>query len=390
MPESTSESAASPPGDLKQTPLHKVHVALGARMVPFAGYEMPVQYPAGILEEHGWARGSAGLFDISHMGEAHLIASDGRHESASTALEALVPTDVLGLRNGQQRYTQLLNDQGGTIDDLMVTRFADPGMDGRLLLILNASRKAVDCDHISGRLPAGVRLEAKPDNGLLALQGPKSAAVLGQLAAHAAELRFMEAAYLRLAGVDCHVSRSGYTGEDGFEISAPAVALGELWQALSQFPEVRPCGLGARDSLRLEAGLCLYGHELDEATSPIEAALAWSIPKRRRGEGGFPGADRVLRELKDGPARRRVGILPDGRAPARDNTEILSSEGAKPIGKVTSGGFSPTLKRPIAMGYVTAEHAVVGQPVKLLVRGNALDARIVELPFVAHAYRKTP
>ena len=198
----------------------------------------------------------------------------------------------------------------------------------------------------------------------------------------------MEAAHVRLAGIDCHISRSGYTGEDGFEISAPAKSLAQLWEALSRFPDVRPCGLGARDSLRLEAGLCLYGHELDETTSPIEAALAWSIQKRRRQDGGFPGASRILRELKDGPTRLRVGILPDGRAPARENTDILSSAGDKKIGTVTSGGFSPTLKRPVAMGHIAAEQAHVGNPVKLVVRGNALDARVVDLPFVPHAYRK--
>ena len=383
-----SESAANPSENLKQTPLHQVHVGLGARMVPFAGYEMPVQYPGGIIEEHAWVRSRAGLFDISHMGEAHLVAADGRHETVSAALEALVPSDVLGLRRGQQRYTQLLNDGGGIIDDLMVTRFANQGSDGKLLLVLNASRKAVDCAHIAERLPLAVRLEPKADRALLALQGPRAAAVLGQLAPQSSELRFMEAAHVRLAGIDCHISRSGYTGEDGFEISAPAKSLAQLWEALSRFPDVRPCGLGARDLLRLEAGLCLYGHELDETTSPIEAALAWSIQKRRRQDGGFPGASRILRELKDGPTRLRVGILPDGRAPARENTDILSSAGDKKIGTVTSGGFSPTLKRPVAMGYIAAEQAHVGNPVKLVVRGNALDARVVDLPFVPHAYRK--
>jgi len=382
-----SEAVSSPSSQLKRTPLYWAHLELGARMVQFAGYEMPVQYPRGIIEEHAWTRNHAGLFDISHMGEAHLIAADARHETVGAALEALVPCDVLGLRPGQQRYTQLLNDGGGIIDDLMVTRFADRSEDGKLLLILNASRKEVDCAHIAELLPPGVHLEPKPDRALLALQGPNSASVLAGFAPQSAELRFLQAAPVFLSGIDCYISRSGYTGEDGFEISVPAAAVAQLWEALIRSNEVRPCGLGARDSLRLEAGLCLCGHELDETTSPIEAALAWSIQKRRRQDGGFPGASRIQREIEHGTTRLRAGILPEGRAPARENTDVLSPAGLT-IGIVTSGGFSPTLKRPIAMGYIAPEHARIGSEIKLVVRGNALDARIVKLPFVPHAYAR--
>lgn len=380
---------ASPEAEpLHRTPLFEAHRDASARMVPFAGYEMPVQYPRGILEEHAWTRASAGLFDISHMGEAHIVADDGRHETAAAALEAMVPADILGLRAGQQRYTQLLNDNGGIIDDIMVTRLADGASTGRLLLILNASRKAIDCAHIARHLPAGVRLEAKPGQALVALQGPKAADVLAGLAPASSALAFMTADRMTVAGCDCHVSRSGYTGEDGFEISVAADEAVKLWNALLRSPEVRPCGLGARDTLRLEAGLCLYGHELDETTSPIEAGLAWSIQKRRRDGGGFPGYDRIAREIANGPARRRVGLILDGRAPARDGADVRSS-GGEEIGVVTSGGFSPTLKRPVAMAYVTPEHATPGTSLNLIIRAAPHSAQVVKMPFVAHGYRRT-
>ncbi len=383
-----SENLNVPSVPLKRTPLYQDHVDCGGRMVAFAGYEMPVQYATGILEEHTWTRTSAGLFDISHMGEAYLIAEDGRYDTVAEVLETLVPADILGLRPGQQRYSQLLNGAGGIIDDIMVTRFAAGDAGGRLLLILNASRKDVDCAHIASQLPAGLRLELKSDRALLALQGPKAAAVFEGLAPGAAALPFMHASPVRLAGIECHVSRSGYTGEDGFEISLPSNDVQALWQRLLQFPQVRPCGLGARDSLRLEAGLCLYGHELDETTSPVEAGLLWSIQKRRREAGGFPGFARIKREITEGPPRIRVGLLPDGKAPAREGTPI-QSEALQPVGIVTSGGYSPTLKRPVAMGYVTPGHAAKGCAVRLIVRGNPLSAQVVALPFVPHGYRRT-
>jgi aminomethyltransferase len=384
---SMTESIITPPQSLKRTPLYDTHVKLGARMVGFAGYEMPVQYPSGVLAEHRWTREHASLFDISHMGQAVLRSSDELPESVAKALEGMVPGDLQGLRPGQQRYTQILNSAGGVIDDLMVTRPDVNQDDGALILIVNASRKDVDYAVISSQLPPSVRLEPKPDLALLALQGPASAEVLAQYSPQAALLNFMYASRAKIANFDCHVSRSGYTGEDGFEISVAAKDVEGLWQTLSSSPEVRPCGLGARDSLRLEAGLCLYGHELDETTSPAEANISWSIQKRRRNEGGFPGSERVQRELREGIQRQRVGILPEGRAPARDGTEIVSSTGRK-IGIVTSGGFSPTLNRPIAMGYVTSDHAQAGTRVALMVRGSALDAHIVDMPFVPHNYRR--
>lgn len=382
------ETASTRLDPLKRTPLYQQHVDAGGRMVVFAGYEMPVQYAGGILEEHAWTRDHAGLFDISHMGEAHLIADDGLQETVARALETLVPADIFGLRPGQQRYSQLLNDGGGIIDDVMATRFADQRDDGRLMLILNAARKKIDCAHLSQRLPKGIRLEPKPERALLALQGPMAARVVTELAPNSASLIFMNAIHTQAAGIDCQISRSGYTGEDGFEISVAANEVQHLWQILLRSQDVRPCGLGARNSLRLEAGLCLYGHEMDETTSPVEAGLLWSIQKRRRETGGFPGFPRIKNEINYGPSRLRVAIMPDGKAPAREGTEIQSVTG-QPIGIVTSGGFSPTLKRPIAMGYVTSDHAAEGSAVQLIVRATPHSARIVKLPFVPHAYCRT-
>lgn len=372
---------------LQRTPLYAQHLALGARMVPFAGYEMPVQYPLGILKEHLHTRSSAGLFDVSHMGQAFLIGPN--HATTATALEALVPADILNLKPGQQRYSQLLTDAGGIIDDLMVSRPALEKDDGRLFLIVNASRKDVDYAHIAARLPAGVRLEPAPDRALLAVQGPAAANILASLCPESSRLAFMNAAGARVGGFDCHISRSGYTGEDGFEISVAAADAEGLWLALLRADALKPIGLGARDSLRLEAGLCLYGHDIDETTSPVEAGLVWSIQKRRRVEGGFPGAGRIQSELANGPNRRRVGIKPDGRAPAREGTEILALLGDR-LGVVTSGGFGPSVNGPIAMGYVAADRSEVGTPVNLMVRGKALSAAVAPLPFVPHRYaRKT-
>ncbi len=372
---------------LRRTPLFSAHAALGARMVAFAGYAMPVQYPSGILAEHGWTRAHASLFDISHMGQARVVADDRKQETAAAALERLVPGDLVGMRPGRQRYTQLLNEEGGTIDDLMVTRLHHAAEDGSLLLVVNASRKEIDYQVIADALPAGVRIEPEPGRALLAIQGPKAAKALASLFPPAATLDFMHATSARIGTFDCHVTRSGYTGEDGFEISVAEENAPRLWEMLLSASEVRPAGLGARDSLRLEAGLCLYGHELDETTSPVEAGLAWSIPKRRRVEGGFPGAKRIQDELANGPSRLCVGLHLEGRALAREGSEILSVE-AERIGVVTSGGFSPTLEKPIAMGYVPASHARPDTPVTLLVRGQELPARITKLPFVAHKYRR--
>lgn len=376
-----------PKSELNKTPLYDAHVEMGARMVPFAGYEMPVQYPTGIIAEHAWTRSHASLFDISHMGQAVVIADDSKHETVARALETLVAADLVGLAPGAQRYSQLLNAAGGVIDDLMVTRPDVSAESGRLVLILNASRKDVDCAHIARLLPVGTRIEPRPDLALLALQGPKSGEVLGPICPDSRKLSFMQATHTRVGAYDCFMSRSGYTGEDGFEISVAASDAAPLWRTLLACEGVRPCGLGARDSLRLEAGLCLYGHELDETISPVEAGLAWSIAKRRRADGDFPGAERILGEIAAKPSRVRVGLHPIGRVPARDGAEIRSNAGCK-IGVVTSGGYSPTLKRPIALGYVSPEYAKPDTPVELVVRGEPLDAKVVPLPFVPHAYKR--
>ncbi|MDJ1157847.1 glycine cleavage system aminomethyltransferase GcvT [Chelatococcus sp. SYSU_G07232] len=370
---------------LKTTPLHSRHVALGARMVPFAGYDMPVQYPKGIIAEHAHTREAAGLFDVSHMGQAFLVGPD--HETTARALEALVPADILNLGRGKQRYTQLLNNQGGILDDLMVTRPADPAEDGRLMLVVNAACKEADYLHIAANLPREVRLVRADDRALLALQGPKAAAVLARHAPGVAAMSFMTAAATTIAGLDAHVSRSGYTGEDGYEISVGADRAGALWDLLVAEPEVAAIGLGARDSLRLEAGLCLYGHDINQETSPVEAALVWSIQKRRREEGGFPGHLRIRQELTDGPIRLRVGLLPEGRAPAREGTQITDEDGEL-VGEVTSGGFGPTIGRPIAMGYVVCDFAKPGTKLNLVVRGKPLPATVVTMPFVPHRYKR--
>ena len=377
----------NPAQPLHRTPLHSAHLDRGAKMTAFAGYEMPVQYPQGILAEHAWTRENAGLFDISHMGQAFVIPAGGRHQTAAAALETLVPADLIELQTSRQRYTQLVNDQGGIIDDLMVTRFGCVKADGALMLTVNAARKEIDFGVLRDRLPKGVHLEPEPERALIALQGPKAAGVLSGLCPEVSHLAFMQSAELRIGTTGALISRSGYTGEDGFEISVPAKSVLALWQSLLQSGDVRPCGLGARDSLRLEAGLCLYGHELDETTSPVEAGLAWSIQFRRRKEGGFPGARRIQDELASGPARLRVGLAPEGRALAREGAGILSRDGEN-IGIVTSGGFSPTLKRPVAMGYVKAGHTAPDTEVSILVRGQRLTAHVVELPFVPHKYRR--
>jgi aminomethyltransferase len=363
--------------DLLATPLHALHHEFGARFAPFAGYDMPIQYRDGILAEHAHTRAKAGLFDVSHMGQAWLDAPD--HATLARALEALCPADVASLAPGRQRYTQWLNDSGGVIDDLMFSR--PEGADGRLSLVVNAARKDIDYAFLRERLPAGVTLTPRPERALLALQGPLAAQVLARVAPGFEALPFMGVK----AGHGLEVSRSGYTGEDGYEISVAAETAEAFARKLLAEPEVALIGLGARDTLRLEAGLCLYGHELTEETDPIEAALAWSIPKRRRAEGGFPGAARIQAALRDGPKRRRVGLRLEGRAPARDGAEIATPSG-ETVGVVTSGGFGPSVGAPIAMGYVASAHAAPGTELALSVRGKALAARVVALPFHPHSY----
>lgn len=369
-----------PPGAAPlETPLARLHRALGGRMVPFAGYAMPVQYPAGIVAEHLHCRAAAALFDVSHMGQAELLG-----EGAAAALERLTPAEVQGLRPGRQRYALLTTMAGGVFDDLMV---ANLGGD-RLLLVVNAGRKEQDFALVEAFLPAGVRLRRLPDRALLALQGPGAAEAVGPLAPDLAALGFLGVAETTVGGIPAIASRSGYTGEDGFEISVPAERAEELARALLDRPGVRPAGLGARDSLRLEAGLCLYGQDIDETTSPVEAGLTWTIGKRRRLAWDFPGAERVREELAEGPKRLRVGLRPEGRQPARAHTPIRAPGGAAAVGEVTSGGFGPSLNGPMAMGYVARGQAEDGTALDLMVRGRALPARVVPTPFVPHRYAR--
>jgi aminomethyltransferase len=372
---------------LRETPLAALHRALGARMVPFAGYAMPVQYPAGILAEHRQVREKAGLFDVSHMGQATLVGPD--HETTARALESLTPGDFLALRPGRIRYTLLMNPDGGIIDDLMVTRPASAAGEGRLGIVVNAGRKDVDYDHLRGRLPGNVALAVHDELALLALQGPLAAAVMVRHCRRAGDLDFMTAIAADFDGIPCTIARSGYTGEDGFEISVPAGKAEAVARALLAEPEVLPIGLGARDSLRLEAGLCLYGHDIDESTSPVEADIGFAIAKRRRTEDRYPGADRVGRELAVGPGRLRVGLKLDGRAPAREGAAI-SEPGGLQVGTVTSGGFGATVGGPVAMGYVAASAARPGTAVTIDIRGKPAPAVVVPMPFVPHRYFRKP
>jgi aminomethyltransferase len=364
---------------LERTPLHSLHLRLGAKMVPFAGYEMPLNYRAGILAEHLHTRAKAGLFDVSHMGQMRLSGA-----AADRALETLVPGDIIGLAPARMRYTLLLDDEGGIRDDLIVTRG-----DKELRLVVNAATKHQDLQYLRERLGAGVAAELLEDRALLALQGPAAAAVLARFLPGIESLPFMSARAASLFGRPTLVSRSGYTGEDGFEISLAAEDAEAVAEKLLAEPEVMPVGLGARDTLRLEAGLCLYGHDIDATTTPIEADLAWTIAKRRRQEGGFAGAATILRQLTEGPERKRVGIRPEERAPAREDTQIVDPSG-RPLGHVTSGGFGPSVGGPIAMGYVEAAHAAEGEPIGLVVRGAARPAHIVRLPFVPSRYYRAP
>ena len=361
--------------DLKKTPLYDAHVAAGARMVPFAGYSMPVQYRDGVLKEHLWTREHAGLFDVSHMGQAKL-----RGVSPLSAFEEVTPGDFIGLKPGKQRYSLLLNKRGGIVDDLMAARPDDDG----LFVVVNGACKDNDFKVIDDELAGQVRIERMEDRALLARQGPQAAAVLAQHAPDAAGMVFMDAARMSAFGCDAFVSRSGYTGEDGYEISVPAAEAVRVWNTLLADERVRPIGLGARDSLRLEAGLPLYGHDIDETTSPVEAGLSFAVSKKRRDAGDFPGAYRIMQELAEEPQRVRVGLRVEG-APAREGAEIADESGAV-VGKVTSGGFSPSLNAPIAMGYVSPALAEAGVKLKVIVRGRSQDAEVVPMPFVPHRY----
>jgi aminomethyltransferase len=361
--------------DLKRTALYELHVAHGGKMVPFAGYEMPVQYPAGILTEHNHTRAKASIFDVSHMGQIVLRGAD-----PSTALETLVPGDIAGLAPGRMRYTMFTNETGGILDDLMVTNVGE-----YLFLVVNAACKDSDIAHLKDRLPGGIEVEILDNRSLIALQGPAAAAIMARYAPGADTMPFMTALPFEIDGSRLAVTRSGYTGEDGYEISIPSDAALRITELFLSAKDVEFAGLGARDSLRLEAGLCLHGHDIDETTTPVEAALTWSIGKRRRAAGGFPGDTVIKQQIADGVARKRVGILPDGKAPAREGTGITDADGA-PIGTVTSGGFGPSVEGPVAMGYVDIAHATTDTPVNLVVRGQPRPGRIAPMQFVPNRY----
>ncbi|MCK9986543.1 MAG: aminomethyltransferase [Azoarcus sp.] len=364
---------------LLRTPLYDLHVSLGAKMVPFAGYEMPVQYPTGIIKEHTHTRTQAGLFDVSHMGQVFLVGPE-----AAAALETLVPVDIIDLPQGMQRYALFTNDTGGVMDDLMVANFGD-----RLFVVVNAACKAQDIAHMQKHLSGRCKVEVLEDRALLALQGPAAGAVMARLAPETAKMVFMNTATVNLVGVPCYVSRSGYTGEDGFEISVPADKAEALARELLSHPEVAPIGLGARDSLRLEAGLCLYGHDLDVNTSPVESSLLWALSKPRRADGaragGYPGADVILGHIANGVSRKRVGLRPNARVPVREGAEIVDASGRK-VGVVTSGGFGPTLEAPVAMGYVETALAKVGTQLSAMVRGKPVPVEVASTPFVPQRY----
>ena len=373
---------------LKRTPLQALHVSLGGKMVPFAGYEMPVQYTPGVLREHLHTRAAAGLFDVSHMGQIALRAKSGRIEDASLALERLVPPDIVAVAPGRQRYAQFTDESGGILDDLMVANFGE-----YLFLVVNAACKDADEALLRERLSDVCSIEPLGDRALLALQGPKAEAALAKLCADVGAMRFMDSGPRKVAGLDCFVSRSGYTGEDGFEISVPAEHAEQLAKLLLVNSDVLPIGLGARDSLRLEAGLCLYGHDIDTTTTPVEAALEWSIQKSRRSggarAGGFPGAEKILAQFANGATRRRVGLRPEGRAPVREGALLFAdAASSEPIGTVTSGGFGPSLNAPVAMGYVPASHAATGTLVFAEVRGQRLPLRVAATPFVPNTYKR--
>jgi aminomethyltransferase len=364
------------------TPLSALHRELGAKLVTFASYEMPLHYAAGIVKEHNHVRSAAGLFDVSHMGQARLEGPD--FGAVAAALESLVPGDILSLKPGRLRYTQLLNASGGIIDDLMVTRDSDGSC---VSIVVNASRKEIDFAHAAARLPSHVRLVPEPDRALLALQGPKAAEALSRIVPEVSTLRFLESGECSLEGELLRIARSGYTGEDGFEISVCAAAAESLARRILAEPEVLPIGLGARDTLRLEAGLCLYGQDMDETTSPVEAGLSFSIGKRRRAEGGFTGAERVMYELRRGPSRIRVGLKLEGRSAARPHMKVLDAAGGV-IGEITSGAFTPTAAAPVAMAYLPPRFNQSGTELVVEIRGTFAAARAVQLPFIPHRYAR--
>ena len=371
--------------DLKRLGLHDLHVELGGKMVPFAGYEMPVQYPAGVMKEHLHTRSAAGLFDVSHMGQVILRPKKGM-EALCLGFEALMPVDVAGLAQGRQRYGLFTDETGGILDDLM---FANRG--DHLFVVVNAACKEADVAHMRAHLGDVAEVEFLSDRALIALQGPGAEEALASLVPQVAAMRFMDVAICAWQGAELWVSRSGYTGEDGYEVSVPDAAAEAFVRALLACDGVMPIGLGARDSLRLEAGLCLYGHDIDTTTSPVEAGLTWAIQKARRAggarEGGFPGAARILRELAEGPERCRVGLRPEGRAPMREGVELFATDGT-PLGRVTSGGFGPSVEAPVAMGYVPAAFAKSGQAVEGEVRGKRLPVTVAEMPFNPTTYKR--
>lgn len=364
---------------LARTPLYDLHLELGARMVPFAGYEMPVQYPTGVLKEHNHTRTQAGLFDVSHMGQVRLSGSD-----AAVALETLVPVDIVGLAPNMQRYAMFTDENGGILDDLMVSNGVD-----HLFVVVNAACKQQDIAHLRSHIGNRCKVEELADRALLALQGPAAGAVMARLAPQTASMIFMQTAKVELVGVECFISRSGYTGEDGFEISVPGDKAEELARLLLAQPEVAAIGLGARDSLRLEAGLCLYGHDMDTKTTPVEASLAWALSKSRRADGarpgGYLGAEIILRQLAEGVARKRVGLLVKDRMPVREGAELVDAEG-RVVGKVTSGGFGPTLGAPVAMGYVETKLVALGTVLSAIVRGKPVSVEVAKTPFVPQRY----
>lgn len=360
----------------KRTPLYDLHIELGGKMVEFAGWELPIRYPAGLMAEHKHCREKAALFDVSHMGQ--IVLNGAR---AAKRLETLVPADIIGLDAGKARYTFFTSERGGILDDLIVSNAGD-----HLFLVVNASMRDSDVAHMKKQLPR-LAMTVLEDRALIALQGPAAEAVLAPLCPEAAKLRFMETLAADVMNVPCRVSRLGYTGEDGYEISMPGEAAMQITRELLKHDDCMPAGLGARDSLRLEAGLCLYGNDINLTTSPVEASLVWAIQKRRREEGGYPGASTIHREMEYGVARKLVGIRPEGRAPARAGTEIRSGEG-RLIGTVTSGGFGPTVDGPIAMGYVLSEHSEPGSQIALKIRGKLHPAAVATLPFVTQRYRR--
>lgn len=372
--------------DLLRTPLYDLHVGLGAKMVPFAGFEMPVQYSLGVMKEHVQTRTKAGLFDVSHMGQVRIDGAP--YADVAAAVETLIPVNAIGLAEGRQRYGFFTNDDGGIEDDLM---FANRG--DHMFMVVNAACKDADIARLKAALEPALTVTPITDRALIALQGPSAEAALSGLNPAVSDMAFMDVATVELVGVECWVSRSGYTGEDGYEISVPDAQAVQLTEALLSHEDVEAIGLGARDSLRLEAGLCLYGHDIDAGTSPVEAGLTWAIQKVRRtgGEraGGFPGADRILREFDDGPARKRVGLLPEGRAPMREGVPLFASaDSADQIGQITSGGFGPTVERPVAMGYVTTAQSDIGTTVYGELRGKRLPLTVAALPFTPANFKR--